>query len=81
MNVIDNEPWEAHKYAELDAALSEFEGDSALQQTINVWADGSWAYPSEMSEYGWKSDDYKVVQIGLELDDEGIDEVALASVA
>lgn len=78
---IGDEPWEDHKYAELDAALSEFEVDSFLRQTINVWADGSWAYPYEMAEYGWKSDDYKAVQIYTALDDEDIDEIALASVA
>ena len=30
--------------------------------SVVVWPDGTWCYWSEVSEYGWKSDDYEVLE-------------------
>jgi hypothetical protein len=43
---------------------------------ICVWPDGDWCHKTSLEEYSWKSDDYSIIHVPVELDDEAINNIA-----
>ena len=41
--------------------------------SIAIWPDDNWCFVEELEEYIWKSDDYIIKKVSLNLEEDGID--------